>query len=79
MPRKHNPYDNYKAVLDKAAGLLGLTQNDYITLKYRKGRSTYRCRSRWTTARCACSRGSACSIELARAVQGGHPLSPGRG
>lgn len=34
MPRKHNPFDNYKAVLDKAAGLLGLTQNDYITLKY---------------------------------------------
>ena len=34
MPRKHNPYENYKAVLDKAAELLGLAQNDYIILKY---------------------------------------------
>ena len=34
MPRKHNPFDNYKAVLDKAAGLLGLAQDDYIILKY---------------------------------------------
>ena len=34
MPRKHNPFDNYKAVLDKAAEMLGLTQNDYIILKY---------------------------------------------
>ena len=24
MPRKHNPFDNFKAVLDKAAELLGL-------------------------------------------------------
>ena len=34
MPRKHNPFDNFKAVLDKAAELLGLSQNDYVTLKY---------------------------------------------
>ena len=34
MPRKHNPFDNFKAVLDKAAELLGLSQNDYIILKY---------------------------------------------
>ena len=34
MPRKHNPFDNFKAVLDKAAELLGLSQNDYIILKH---------------------------------------------
>ncbi|HIU33313.1 MAG TPA: Glu/Leu/Phe/Val dehydrogenase [Candidatus Pullichristensenella excrementigallinarum] len=34
MARKHNPYENFKEVLDKAAKLLDLTENDYITIKY---------------------------------------------
>ena len=34
MAQKSNPFENYKAVLDKAAELLGLQQKDYIALKY---------------------------------------------
>lgn len=34
MASKHNPFENYKAVLDKAAELLGLDENDYVMLKY---------------------------------------------
>ena len=34
MAQKSNPFENYKAVLDKAAELLDLQQKDYIALKY---------------------------------------------
>lgn len=31
---KHNPYESYKAVLDKAAGILGMDEMEYLSLKY---------------------------------------------
>jgi len=34
MKSNYNPYDNMLAVLDKAAKMLGLEENDYIALKY---------------------------------------------
>ena len=34
MAKRHDPFDNFTTVLDKAAALLGLTQSDYIILKY---------------------------------------------
>jgi len=34
MGSKYNPYENMLEVLDKAAGLLGLAQSDYIALRY---------------------------------------------
>lgn len=34
MGKKYNPYENMLEVLDKAAGMLGLEERDYITLKY---------------------------------------------
>ena len=34
MPIKKSPFDNYRAVLDKAAVLLELPEQDYITLKH---------------------------------------------
>lgn len=34
MKKAYNPYDNMLEVLDKAAGMLGLKENDYIAIKY---------------------------------------------
>jgi len=34
MSKDYNPYDNIVAVMDKAAGMLGLDENDYLFLRY---------------------------------------------
>jgi glutamate dehydrogenase (NAD(P)+) len=34
MEKHYNPYDNMLEVLDRAAGMLGLNESDYIVLKY---------------------------------------------
>ncbi len=34
MAEKYNPYENMLEVLDKAANMLGLEENDYVILKY---------------------------------------------
>ena len=34
MSKVYNPYDNMLKVLEQAAELLGMAQNDYIALKY---------------------------------------------
>lgn len=31
---KYNPFDNFVAVMDKAAGVMGISEEDYITFKY---------------------------------------------
>lgn len=31
---KHNPFDNFVAVMDKAAGVMGISEEDYLTFKY---------------------------------------------
>ena len=32
--KEYNPYENMLEVLEKAAGMLGLVENDYVTIKY---------------------------------------------
>ena len=34
MSANYNPYDNMLEVLEKAAGLLGLPQREYVAVKY---------------------------------------------
>jgi glutamate dehydrogenase (NAD(P)+) len=34
MEKQYNPYDNMLEVLDRAAGMLGMQESDYIALKY---------------------------------------------
>ena len=34
MSKPYNPYDNMLEVLEQAAKLLGLEENDYVTIKY---------------------------------------------
>lgn len=31
---KYNPFDNFVAVMDKAAGVMGISEEDYLTFKY---------------------------------------------
>ena len=31
---KYNPFDNFVAVMDKAAGVMGISEDDYLTFKY---------------------------------------------
>lgn len=31
---KYNPFDNFVAVMDKAAGVIGISEEDYLTFKY---------------------------------------------
>lgn len=31
---KYNPFDNFVAVMDKAAGIMGISEEDYLTFKY---------------------------------------------
>ena len=34
MTKTYNPYDNFLSVLDKAAKTIGLTEKDYVLIKY---------------------------------------------